>query len=428
MACRVATTADIADLAAGAPDNVDGINPVAQYDWVLVKSQTDASENGIYEVTTLGTGADGVWTRRHDLDNTNEIRAGIIVFVMQGTANAGKMYGLDYAASYTLDTTDLDWTEITEPKSNRSASVAPVATDDSGSGYAVGSRWFDTTADKEYVCLDATATAAVWTETTQGGGGGTPGGADTQVQFNDSGSFGGDADFTWDKTTNELEFSTDAKVKFGGSNWHERYGSVSTGHYSIQLDANNNQSDAKFGIYSNSSTLEAGTELYRVQEDGNIGLNGADTFGTNAAGVLGIKAGTAPTTQPADIVQEWVDDYDGAGTAAMHLMTEQGATLIFAGKEGTQHTLKFTKSFTDDETLTLPSPTTTGYLLVSAGDAEAGGFFGVGTSMTQDYTTGMAIMNADMDGNVDLYYDTGVLTLKNRLGATRVLTVTYCFD
>jgi hypothetical protein len=30
-----------------------------------------------------------------------------------------------------------------------------------------------------------------------GGGGGTPGGADTQIQFNDGGSFGGDADLTW---------------------------------------------------------------------------------------------------------------------------------------------------------------------------------------------------------------------------------------
>ena len=34
-----------------------------------------------------------------------------------------------------------------------------------------------------------------------GGGGGTPGGSDTQVQFNDAGSFGGDAGFTYNKTT-----------------------------------------------------------------------------------------------------------------------------------------------------------------------------------------------------------------------------------
>lgn len=40
--------------------------------------------------------------------------------------------------------------------------------------------------------------------TPAGGGGGTPGGTDTQIQFNDGGSFNGDADLTWNKTTNTL--------------------------------------------------------------------------------------------------------------------------------------------------------------------------------------------------------------------------------
>jgi hypothetical protein len=39
---------------------------------------------------------------------------------------------------------------------------------------------------------------------TAGAGGGSPGGSDTQVQFNDSSSFGGDSDLTWNKTTNIL--------------------------------------------------------------------------------------------------------------------------------------------------------------------------------------------------------------------------------
>lgn len=57
-------------------------------------------------------------------------------------------------------------------KSNTAATAAPGATDDSAAGYAVGSVWIDTTNDKAYVCLDSTATAAVWTEITQAGGGG----------------------------------------------------------------------------------------------------------------------------------------------------------------------------------------------------------------------------------------------------------------
>lgn len=40
--------------------------------------------------------------------------------------------------------------------------------------------------------------------TFSGGGGGTPGGANTQVQFNDGGSFGGTAGFTFDKSSNAV--------------------------------------------------------------------------------------------------------------------------------------------------------------------------------------------------------------------------------
>lgn len=47
-------------------------------------------------------------------------------------------------------------------KCNFSSSVAPSIGDDLGAGYSVGSMWYDTTADKFYVCLDASASAAQW--------------------------------------------------------------------------------------------------------------------------------------------------------------------------------------------------------------------------------------------------------------------------
>lgn len=47
-------------------------------------------------------------------------------------------------------------------KDNFAATTAPGVGDDSGDGYAVGSRWIDTTNDTLYVCLDATAGAAIW--------------------------------------------------------------------------------------------------------------------------------------------------------------------------------------------------------------------------------------------------------------------------
>lgn len=50
--------------------------------------------------------------------------------------------------------------------------TAPAVTDDAAAGYSIGSEWYDTTADKGYVCLDTTNGAAVWKETTASGGGG----------------------------------------------------------------------------------------------------------------------------------------------------------------------------------------------------------------------------------------------------------------
>lgn len=55
---------------------------------------------------------------------------------------------------------------------NYSATVDPTANEDVNDGYVVGSRWVNTTGDKEFVCVDSSAAAAVWKETTASGGGG----------------------------------------------------------------------------------------------------------------------------------------------------------------------------------------------------------------------------------------------------------------
>lgn len=47
--------------------------------------------------------------------------------------------------------------------------------------------------------------------------GGAAGGSDTQVQFNDGGAFGGDADYTWNKTTNVLAVGSGGSLVGGNS-------------------------------------------------------------------------------------------------------------------------------------------------------------------------------------------------------------------
>ena len=58
-----------------------------------------------------------------------------------------------------------------------------------------------------------------WTAQTGGSGNGTPGGANTQVQYNDAGVFGGTAGFTFDKTSNALSVpGTITASNFVGAN------------------------------------------------------------------------------------------------------------------------------------------------------------------------------------------------------------------
>jgi hypothetical protein len=46
----------------------------------------------------------------------------------------------------------------------------------------------------------------------------TPGGSDTQIQFNDDGAFGGDAGLVFNKTTNKLTAGGDIELNDGGAN------------------------------------------------------------------------------------------------------------------------------------------------------------------------------------------------------------------
>lgn len=47
-------------------------------------------------------------------------------------------------------------------KNNFSATTNPSATDDSASSYSVGSKWINVTTDDAYICVDSTASAAIW--------------------------------------------------------------------------------------------------------------------------------------------------------------------------------------------------------------------------------------------------------------------------
>ena len=114
---RLASTANIAGtynngagtITAGSNGalSVDGVTPSAD-DRILLKDQTDATENGIYKVTTVGDGSTAyVLTRTPDADAASEITGGAFVFVEAGTANADNGYVFTHNGTPTLGTTNI---------------------------------------------------------------------------------------------------------------------------------------------------------------------------------------------------------------------------------------------------------------------------------------------------------------------------------
>ncbi len=88
--------------------SLDGSTPSAS-DRILVKNQTDASENGIYVVTTVGDGSTAfVLTRATPEDQPSELSGGAFVFVEEGTLNANNGYVFTHTGAPTFGTTDLD--------------------------------------------------------------------------------------------------------------------------------------------------------------------------------------------------------------------------------------------------------------------------------------------------------------------------------
>ena len=109
QATRVVTVANVT-LSGGAPSSVDGVN-LNLKDRVLVTGQTAGAENGIYYVTTLGTGANGTWTRSLDTDATGELLAGTVVMVTEGLIYADTQWKLTTNDPITIGVTALTFVQ-----------------------------------------------------------------------------------------------------------------------------------------------------------------------------------------------------------------------------------------------------------------------------------------------------------------------------
>jgi len=111
--CRAASTANLAVTYSatggssgrgeitGAPNSLDGV-ALAANDRVLLKNQTAGAQNGIWVVSTLGTGSNGIWYRASDFDSDSKVTPGAYVYIEEGLATE---YGYNNAqAAFVLTT------------------------------------------------------------------------------------------------------------------------------------------------------------------------------------------------------------------------------------------------------------------------------------------------------------------------------------
>ena len=100
---RASTTANIT---LSGTQTVDDI-ALIEGDRVLVKDQTDGSENGVYVV------ASGAWSRVTDFDAQEDFVSGEEFYVMDGTTNKKRVYNLTNIEPITLGTTALVFEQVT---------------------------------------------------------------------------------------------------------------------------------------------------------------------------------------------------------------------------------------------------------------------------------------------------------------------------
>jgi len=134
-ACNYATTADLGTVlynngASGVGATITKLTPFATLaidggsptvgQRILVKNETSGQYNGIYTVTSVGSGVTGwVLTRATDYDQTgtgqNEIAPGDTTFIINGTVNASTQWVQTTDLPITIGTTPLVFAQIAGP-------------------------------------------------------------------------------------------------------------------------------------------------------------------------------------------------------------------------------------------------------------------------------------------------------------------------
>lgn len=106
--------ATLTNAGAQAAFSVDGVSP-ASTSRILVKNQTSSFQNGVYTLTTVGTGATNwVLTRATDYNTPGQIAPGTFIIVNNGTANSNTGW-IETATVVTIGTDPITFSQFGNP-------------------------------------------------------------------------------------------------------------------------------------------------------------------------------------------------------------------------------------------------------------------------------------------------------------------------
>lgn len=102
--CEVATISDIT--LSSAPATIDGVSPTSGVSRILVRTQTNVDENGIY----LWNGTGNAMTRTSDMSSGSA--QNFATLVEDGATYAGTSWTISGVSPFTINTSDLIWTQF----------------------------------------------------------------------------------------------------------------------------------------------------------------------------------------------------------------------------------------------------------------------------------------------------------------------------
>ena len=334
----------------GTTGTIDGITAANLMvgDRILVKNQASQLQNGIYVITQQGTASlPYILTRATDADTTAEMDD-MVAVASAGTANKGIPFG-QQTNNPTIGTNNIVFTSTGIYMKQQSSGTQAINQIPVYTGTALtqtkGTANFKYNPTNDLFTIrgiDYTFPAnngdASQVLTTDGSGtlswttpaGGSPAGSDTQIQYNNGGSFGADSGFTRDATTK----NTNISATYGDDTFSEILNSaILTDTTGIAQTMSSVSGDTIFhGIYRNSDKGDLYSKNEIVLSDGSMVSEIID-MGT-FANVIYAYNGSSFLSGTSVIASDSIQIYNDVGAGNELGFFVESGTLLLGNRNG----------------------------------------------------------------------------------------------